>query len=75
MLIIGLHFFTWGSERTGSHVRCGQCGTVAPFLMKKGMRFITLFFVIPVVPVSGITHIIQCPNCKTRYQATGAKAA
>ena len=70
MLIIGIHFFTWGSGRTAESLRCGVCGTIAPFIMKKGMRFITLFFVIPVIPVSGVSQIAECPNCKTRFQST-----
>ncbi len=68
MLIIGVRFFTWGSDRTADAMHCGQCGAITPFIIKKGMRFITLFFIIPVIPISGINHILQCPNCKTRYQ-------
>ena len=68
MLIIGIHFFTWGSERTDGPLNCGRCGAVMPFIIKKGMRFITLFFVIPVIPISGVQHILECPNCKTRFQ-------
>jgi len=70
MFIIGTHFFVWGSQRTAHQMRCAQCGTVAPFVLKKGMRFITLFFIIPVIPISGVNRIAQCPNCGTRYQAT-----
>jgi hypothetical protein len=69
MLIIGLRFFVWGAMLCEQQMRCGQCGTVAQFIRKKGMRFITVFFIIPVIPVSRITHLIECPNCKTRYQA------
>jgi zinc-ribbon family len=69
MLIIGVRFFTWGSDRTGEAMHCGQCGIIAPFILKRGMRFITLFFIIPVIPISGISYIMQCPNCGTRYQA------
>lgn len=69
MLIIGIRFFTWGSDRTDNAMHCGQCGSAMPFIVKKGMRFITLFFIVPVIPISGIHHILQYPNCKTRYQA------
>ncbi|HYF64336.1 MAG TPA: hypothetical protein VD886_16050 [Herpetosiphonaceae bacterium] len=69
MIIIGTKFFVWGSQLTAQAMRCGQCGTYAPFIMKKGMRFITLFFIIPVIPISGITDLVQCPNCKARYGA------
>jgi hypothetical protein len=69
-LIIGVDYFTWGSERTIQPIQCGNCGTLTTFIMKKGMRFVTLFFFVPVVPVSGITHLVQCPNCGIRYQPT-----
>jgi ribosomal protein S27AE len=68
MLIIGTHFFTWGLALTAKMMHCGQCGTVAQFNEKSGMRFITLFFIIPVIPISGISKILQCPKCGTRYQ-------
>jgi len=70
MIIIGIRFFTWGSERTNEMMHCGQCGATTWFIRKKGMRFITVFFIIPVIPISGVSHIVECPNCRTRYQAT-----
>jgi hypothetical protein len=42
---------------------------VANFILKKGMRFITLFFIIPIIPISGVQHLMQCPVCGTRYRA------
>jgi hypothetical protein len=51
-------------------MHCGQCGALTPFIEKKGMRFLTLFFLIPVLPLSGVKRMLQCPNCGTRYQAT-----
>ena len=72
MIIIGTKFFVWGSELMAQASRCGQCGTVAQFILKKGMRFITIFFVIPICPISGIKEMMQCPNCGARYQSSGA---
>lgn len=69
MLIIGTRFFAWGSERTAQEQHCGRCGAMTPFILKKGMRFITVFFIIPVIPISGMKHLAQCPNCGTRYEA------
>jgi hypothetical protein len=66
--IIGMRFVTWGSNASGRQMRCGHCGTVGEFVDKKGMRFITLFF-IPVIPISGTKHLLQCPTCGTRYHA------
>ena len=66
--IIGTHFFTWGSQATPEQMRCGKCGTVGGFIRKQGMRFITLFFIIPVIPISCVTNLIECPVCRTKYQ-------
>ncbi len=67
MIIIGTHFFAWGSQLMSQSMQCGKCGNVAQFILKKGMRFITVFFVIPICPISGVKHMAQCPNCKARY--------
>jgi hypothetical protein len=32
------------------------------------MRFITLFFVIPIIPISGMKELAECPNCKAKYE-------
>jgi hypothetical protein len=69
MLIIGTHFFCWKVGLTQEAWRCGNCGTGTPFAIKKGMRFLTLFFVIPVLPLSRVKHLIECPSCSTRYEA------
>lgn len=66
--IIGTRFCTWGSQPVPEQMRCGNCGTVGAFTRKQGMRFITLFF-IPVIPISGVTHLLQCPVCRTKYRA------
>lgn len=49
--------------------RCADCGTQGQFIKKSGMRFITLFFIIPVIPISGVSKMVQCPKCGTRYEA------
>jgi ribosomal protein S27AE len=67
--IVGTHFFVWGSAPTTQQMHCGRCGTVAPFTIKKGMNFITVFFIVPVIPISGVKNIVQCPNCGARYEA------
>jgi hypothetical protein len=66
--IIGTRFFSWGSETAPDVMRCGKCGTTANFTLKKGMRFITLFFIVPIIPISGVKELLQCPTCGTRYQ-------
>ena len=72
MIIIGTHFFTWGTHWSAQPLRCGQCGTATHFIRKQGMRFVTLFFVLPILPISGVKHFMQCPNCGARYQTAEA---
>jgi hypothetical protein len=69
-VIIGTRVFTWGSGQTPQPMRCGNCGTVTQFQTKSGMRFITVFFIVPVIPISGVKSLLQCPACGTRYQAS-----
>ncbi|HVF50920.1 MAG TPA: zinc-ribbon domain-containing protein [Pyrinomonadaceae bacterium] len=69
IFIVGTRFFSWGSERAGVGMRCPQCGTAGNFVSKKGMRFITLFFIIPLIPISGVKQLLQCANCGTRFDA------
>jgi hypothetical protein len=66
-LIIGMRFFTWGSQPAAGQMKCGHCGTVGPFVKKQGMRFITVFFIIPVLPISGVTNLLQCQMCRTKF--------
>ena len=67
-LIIGTKFISWGSKLTIQPMRCSQCNTVAPFVEKTGMRFLTLFFVIPTIPLSGKKNLVECPTCKAVFQ-------
>jgi len=67
MIIFGIKFWAWGSKLTARIWHCAQCGFEGQFIEKKGMRFFTLYWVIPTIPLSGISSMVQCPNCKTRY--------
>jgi hypothetical protein len=69
IFIIGTRLFTWGSETSGQQLRCPQCGVVGGFVAKKGMRFITLFFIVPVLPISGVKPVLQCSSCGARFDA------
>jgi transcription elongation factor Elf1 len=66
--IIGTKFFTFGSDKTAEMIRCSQCGALTQFTEKTGMNFITLFFVVPTIPISGKKKFIECPNCNARFQ-------
>ena len=68
MIVFGIKFWAWGSALTQRIWKCGKCGYEGQFVQKNGMRFITFYWVIPTIPVSGVTKLVQCPKCKTRYQ-------
>jgi len=67
-LIIGTKFITWVSAKTPETIRYSRCGTLAQFTEKTGMNFITLFFLVPTIPISSKKKMIECPNCKARFQ-------
>ncbi len=68
MIIIGTKFFAWGSALSQRIWNCSKCGFQGQFIEKKGMNFITLYIVIPLIPISGVKHLAECPKCKTRYE-------
>ncbi len=73
MIVFGVKFWAWGNALTQRIWKCSKCGFEGQFIEKKGMRFITLYWIIPTIPVSGITALVQCPQCKTRYQDNAPK--
>jgi len=67
-IIIGTRLFAWGSEMSPQSYRCGACGAFTQFIEKTAMRFLTVFFIVPVIPISGKKLLMECPRCKTRYE-------
>lgn len=68
MIIFGTKFFAWGSLLTANVWHCSKCGHQGQFIQKKGMNFFTLYWIIPVFPISKIKEMVQCPNCKAKYE-------
>jgi hypothetical protein len=69
IFIIGTKFQVSGSERTRETHHCSRCGAQTPFIKKSGRNYITLFFVLPIIPIGKSQEMLECPNCKTRYQS------
>ncbi len=67
-IIIGTRVFAWGATATTTPYHCSTCGGLTSFIEKTAMRFLTLFFLIPIIPISGKMHLIECPRCKTRFE-------
>jgi uncharacterized protein with PIN domain len=68
-LIIGTKYRFAGSELTSERERCARCGTVTQFVKKTGRNYLTLFFVLPIIPLGKAQNVLECPNCKAHYQA------
>ncbi len=69
IFIIGTKFRVSGAERTAEQHRCERCGALTQFIKKIGRNYITLFFVLPLIPIGKKQNMLECPNCQARYQA------
>ncbi len=75
ILLFGMKTFRWGSGRSDS-VRtcpssCPNCSFYGYVERKKTIRAVTLFFVIPILPLSGVKTVNICPNCHVEYVQVG----
>jgi hypothetical protein len=65
-------FFIFGSRyywRTISRgtFQCPNCQVPCEYRLRRGRRFIHLFF-IPLIPISGASEHVRCSTCKKRYK-------
>jgi len=70
-LVLGTRTIYWGSNRTMSAHKCANCRYSGQFIQKRAIRILTLFFLIPVLPLGKVRYLSQCPSCGTRYAASG----
>lgn len=68
-LIMGTKYRVSGEERTSEMIHCRNCGSMTQFIKKSGRNYFTLFFVLPIFPLGKTQNFVECPNCKTRYEA------
>jgi hypothetical protein len=54
---------------TEQAIQCPNCGTVARFGRRTERQYLTLFFVLPVVPLGGANTVVECPTCHARFDA------
>jgi hypothetical protein len=55
-------------DRPGEGVRqCPRCGQYVVFRPRRARTFIHLFW-IPLIPIGGGQPLIECPNCRTRFE-------
>ncbi len=48
---------------------CPEEGGDRPYALKSRQRFFTLFF-IPLIPLKKYSNIVECQNCKTKFEET-----
>ena len=75
MIVFGIKFWAWGSQLTQQVWRCAKCGYNGQFIQKKGMKFITLYWIIPTIPVSGISEIGAVPAVQNALRSAAAGRA
>jgi RNase P subunit RPR2 len=66
-LVVGNRYRTRSEGTTYDVVRCPNCGTTGRFEKKSGRQWLTLFFVLPVVPLGGRRSFVECPSCHARF--------
>jgi predicted RNA-binding Zn-ribbon protein involved in translation (DUF1610 family) len=62
--IFGSRFYYWTTGQ-GSF-QCPKCQTTRTYKLRKGRRFVHLFYV-PLIPISASREHVRCTSCKTRY--------
>jgi len=67
ILVFGTRTFHWGRQLTAYVRTCPNCGFFGHFEQVKRLRAITLFFVVPLIPISGIRTVERCPQCHTEF--------
>lgn len=67
IILFGTRYITWGDERTATVWHCPSCERDDFFIRKRGRRMLTLFFLIPTIPLGRVERFTQCPHCGARY--------
>lgn len=65
MILVGT--MNWASTRSRGLFRCPQCGDTQQFRVRASRPFLTLYF-IPVLPIGGLQHYVECRQCKNSYE-------
>lgn len=68
MIIYGWRGFT--STNSQGSFYCPTCDSTRPYQQKSSRTWFTLYFFIPVFPISGLTEYIECESCRGTFQLT-----
>ena len=69
-LVVGNRYRTKSEGTTAEAMTCPSCGASGRFERKSGRQFLTLFFVLPVLPLGGAQQFVECPNCHTQFRTS-----
>jgi hypothetical protein len=72
--IEGVGMIIWGFRIVYSFLSqgvffCPEEGADRPYALKSRRRFFTIFF-IPLIPLKQLENVVECGNCKTKFQET-----
>lgn len=57
----------WTSTKMKGSFDCPQCGQLTDFRLRESRPFLT-FYLVPIVPIGGLTVFVQCNQCKESYE-------
>jgi|HubBroStandDraft_6_1064221.scaffolds.fasta_scaffold272746_1 hypothetical protein len=63
--LFGTRYYWWTTSK--GTFQCPNCRQPTEYRLRKGRRFLHVFFV-PVVPVSAASEHVRCGACKKRYK-------
>jgi hypothetical protein len=63
--IFGSRYYWWTVSK--GTFQCPNCQVPREYRLRKGRRFIHLFF-IPLIPISAASEHVRCGTCKKRYK-------
>ena len=69
-LVVGNRFRTRHEGTTAQVITCPSCGFQSHFERKSGRQFLTLFFVLPVLPLGGRREFVECPRCHAQLESS-----
>jgi hypothetical protein len=73
-LLVGNRFKTKSAGMTAEVVTCPSCGVHTRFERKRGRQYLTLFFIVPVLPLGGTKELVECPNCHAQFHTIDEQA-
>lgn len=63
ILLFGTKTFRWGQTYTDYVRSCPRCGFFGHLKRQKRLRTMALFFLVPILPLGGVSTVDACPQC------------